>query len=394
MRLVTDYSNPAMQQFLTDLFDDYLAPSGLTRGTSTCGYACSDHASWTAAGYPAAFMIEPTLFPWRHTPRDNLQEHRRQRGRQCELRAPCAGFRGRAGQERARGRIGFRRRRPLRPAMASRDQRQQRHLAVGQRRRTAQSMAPVSQPPHGRSSGSGDFNGDGKADVFWRNTTTGANSIWRSANSATPQTTTAITNLAWKVAGHRRFQRRRQGRRPLAQRQLRRQYDLAVRQQRNPASHYERRPRLAACGRGRFQRRRQGRHPVAQRHHRRQRAVAFGPVVTESVPDRRNQPGLEGRRQRRLQRRRQGRHPVAQHQHRRQRRSGFRPTLPPSRPPPRYRTRTGRLRPSATTTATARATCCGVTASLATTASGTRATSTTTSARTRRRHELEDRALN
>lgn len=72
MRLMTDYSNPGMQQFLTGLFDTYLAPLGLTRGTTTCGYACSDHASWTAAGYPSAMMSEPTFFTRLHTTTDTL----------------------------------------------------------------------------------------------------------------------------------------------------------------------------------------------------------------------------------------------------------------------------------------------------------------------------------
>ncbi len=58
MRIVTDYSNADMKTFLGNLFDTYLAPLGLTRGTYTCGYGCSDHASWTSAGYPAAIMFE------------------------------------------------------------------------------------------------------------------------------------------------------------------------------------------------------------------------------------------------------------------------------------------------------------------------------------------------
>ena len=58
MQLITDYSNAEMKTFLTNLFDTYLAPSGLTRSTYTCGYGCSDHASWTSAGYPAAMMFE------------------------------------------------------------------------------------------------------------------------------------------------------------------------------------------------------------------------------------------------------------------------------------------------------------------------------------------------
>ena len=58
MRLVTDYSNADVQTFLNNLFDTYMVPLGMTRGTYTCGYGCSDHASWTSAGYPAAIMFE------------------------------------------------------------------------------------------------------------------------------------------------------------------------------------------------------------------------------------------------------------------------------------------------------------------------------------------------
>jgi len=77
MRLVTDYSNPALKTFLTDLFDTYLAPRGMVRGTDTCGYACSDHASWTSAGYPSAYFFEAGSagggsFPQIHTSNDTL----------------------------------------------------------------------------------------------------------------------------------------------------------------------------------------------------------------------------------------------------------------------------------------------------------------------------------
>lgn len=79
MRLVTDYSNPELKLFMTNLFDTYLAPRGMSRGTDTCGYACSDHASWTSAGYPAAFFFEAGTgaasggaFPSIHTSNDIL----------------------------------------------------------------------------------------------------------------------------------------------------------------------------------------------------------------------------------------------------------------------------------------------------------------------------------
>jgi bacterial leucyl aminopeptidase len=42
---------------------------------STCGYACSDHASAYKAGYPAAQASESgfdDMFPDEHTPRDTI----------------------------------------------------------------------------------------------------------------------------------------------------------------------------------------------------------------------------------------------------------------------------------------------------------------------------------
>jgi peptidyl-Asp metalloendopeptidase len=49
--------------------------------------------------------------------------------------------------------------------------------------------------------GVGDFNGDGSSDVLWRSSSDGRNAIWRSANSATPQAVTTVASQAWKVAG-------------------------------------------------------------------------------------------------------------------------------------------------------------------------------------------------
>ena len=72
MRLVTDFSNAPLRTFVGQLFATYLAPVGMDLGATSCGYACSDHASWTYAGYPSAFVIEPVLFPTRHTPSDTL----------------------------------------------------------------------------------------------------------------------------------------------------------------------------------------------------------------------------------------------------------------------------------------------------------------------------------
>ena len=76
MKLISDYSNADLKNFFVTLFDTYLAPRGLTRGSEACGYACSDHASWTNAGYPAAMMFEAGSpngsFPYIHTTNDTL----------------------------------------------------------------------------------------------------------------------------------------------------------------------------------------------------------------------------------------------------------------------------------------------------------------------------------
>ena len=45
----------------------------------------------------------------------------------------------------------------------------------------------------------GDFDGNGQSDILWRNSTTGANTIWRSANSATYQLLSTVPDQAWKV---------------------------------------------------------------------------------------------------------------------------------------------------------------------------------------------------
>src|SRR3546814_20084653 len=76
MKLITDYSNASLKSFFEQLFDTYMAPMGHTRGTYTCGYGFSDHASWTNTGYPAAMMFEvgdphgsfPYLLTTRNTP--------------------------------------------------------------------------------------------------------------------------------------------------------------------------------------------------------------------------------------------------------------------------------------------------------------------------------------
>jgi len=95
----------------------------------------------------------------------------------------------------------------------------------------------------------GDFDGDGKADVFWRNGTTGANVIWNALGGYDGR-----HGLAGRGQG--RLRRRWQGRRVLAQCLHRRQCHLEIRQFRYAARRQRRhQSRLESGRRWRLQRR-------------------------------------------------------------------------------------------------------------------------------------------
>ncbi len=73
VRMITDATNPAQNQFIRELFSTY-QPS-VTIGDGTCGYYCSDHASWNNKGFPASFPFEPSPSnPTIHTPNDTLAQ--------------------------------------------------------------------------------------------------------------------------------------------------------------------------------------------------------------------------------------------------------------------------------------------------------------------------------
>lgn len=84
MQRISDYSNASLKTYFGELFTDYLTPRGLVLDDFPCGYACSDHASWTDSGFPAAMMFEAGRprnpndpwdmgdFPYIHTTGDTL----------------------------------------------------------------------------------------------------------------------------------------------------------------------------------------------------------------------------------------------------------------------------------------------------------------------------------
>lgn len=57
--LITDYTDAGQNAFLQRLVDTYLP--GVTVGSDKCGYACSDHAAWSALGYVTSMPFEARL---------------------------------------------------------------------------------------------------------------------------------------------------------------------------------------------------------------------------------------------------------------------------------------------------------------------------------------------
>ncbi|MFY0526443.1 M20/M25/M40 family metallo-hydrolase [Archangium gephyra] len=71
--MVTDNTNAAQNSFVTSLISTY--QPGMTFTNITCGYGCSDHASWHARGFPASMPFEATMNtsnPQIHTTGDTL----------------------------------------------------------------------------------------------------------------------------------------------------------------------------------------------------------------------------------------------------------------------------------------------------------------------------------
>jgi leucyl aminopeptidase len=61
--LLTDNVDPGLSAFVGQLIDVYV---GVKRSTTECGYACSDHASWSKQGYPAAMAFESAFETYNH----------------------------------------------------------------------------------------------------------------------------------------------------------------------------------------------------------------------------------------------------------------------------------------------------------------------------------------
>ncbi len=72
--LMTDYTNEAQNKFIGELIDRYIK---VKWDYDECGYACSDHASWTDKGYPASMPFESykrEINPNFHSKKDDISK--------------------------------------------------------------------------------------------------------------------------------------------------------------------------------------------------------------------------------------------------------------------------------------------------------------------------------
>jgi len=74
MTLITDYTDRTLNQFTKMLIDEYVK---IKWHEDECGYACSDHVSWTKAGYASTFPFETRVDEYNrktHTAKDTLEQ--------------------------------------------------------------------------------------------------------------------------------------------------------------------------------------------------------------------------------------------------------------------------------------------------------------------------------
>jgi len=68
-KVLYDFTNTELAAFTATVLEEY---TSLSWRTHTCGYGCSDHASYDRAGYPSSSIFEPQTNPQIHTATDDL----------------------------------------------------------------------------------------------------------------------------------------------------------------------------------------------------------------------------------------------------------------------------------------------------------------------------------
>lgn len=100
--LMNDFTSPAQNAFLVKLIERYV---GATWGWDKCGYACSDHAAWDRAGYPASMPFESRFRDHNksiHSKKDTLEVSNNNADHALKFARLAASF----AIERGKGRLG------------------------------------------------------------------------------------------------------------------------------------------------------------------------------------------------------------------------------------------------------------------------------------------------
>jgi leucyl aminopeptidase len=91
--LFTDYTDDQQNDFLARLVAVYMP--GTTIGYDKCGYACSDHESWQALGFPTSMPFESSFArdnPYIHSARDTYANSRSQAAHALKFARLAAAF--------------------------------------------------------------------------------------------------------------------------------------------------------------------------------------------------------------------------------------------------------------------------------------------------------------
>jgi leucyl aminopeptidase len=99
--LFTDYTDNQQNQFVAQLIGAYLP--GVTIGYDKCGYACSDHASWDALGYPTSMPFESSFArdnPHIHSAKDTYANSGNQAAHALKFARMTAAFMVELGSDR------------------------------------------------------------------------------------------------------------------------------------------------------------------------------------------------------------------------------------------------------------------------------------------------------
>jgi len=91
--LLTDYTDSQQTDFIAQLLRTYLPD--LKVGYDKCGYACSDHASWSAQGYATSMPFESSLSrrnPYIHTTKDTFASSGNQAGHALKFARLAAAY--------------------------------------------------------------------------------------------------------------------------------------------------------------------------------------------------------------------------------------------------------------------------------------------------------------